>query len=106
MPYQTATLLLLLITAISTSGCDCFQNLDGVVVDAETGQALDSVRIFNRSLETATFSKPDGTFSDRSTSSGFDCAELDMVFSLPGYQNFEMLFPGSQDSLRIELQPE
>ncbi|MGE6220594.1 carboxypeptidase-like regulatory domain-containing protein [Nubsella zeaxanthinifaciens] len=97
-------LLTILIALTILSSCDCYQLVNGVVIDKETGKALQGVTVFNKSKEwIKTTTDETGHFELSSVSGGFGCPPMAIVVETTGYKRNEISIPaGGQEIVKIE----
>ncbi len=85
--------ILILIFAFITS-CDCFRQVQGIVIDSETHLPIDSVIVTDveiadslRSLDSVIYTDSLGSFNYTSMSAGlFGCPKVLLVFEKKGYE--------------------
>jgi len=76
--------LLVFIFAVFTS-CDCFQHVQGIVIDSETQLPIDSVKVM-RDAERIIYTDSFGNFEIASVTGGlFACPKISLSFEKEGY---------------------
>lgn len=90
--------------ALVLCSCDCYQVVDGTVVDAQTGQPLANARVHkqgNAVVPIATDAQ--GRFHVAEISGGWSCPPMRVVVEAPGYQAQEALIPAG-GAQQVKLQ--
>ena len=89
---------------IFLTSCDCYQQVQGTVIDKETGIPLQGVTVFNKTKEwSKTTTDTTGHFELSNISGGFRCPPMTIVFENTSYKKYETSIPaGGQRIVKLE----
>jgi protein TonB len=97
-------LLTILIALTILSSCDCYQLVNGTVIDKKTGKPLQGVTVFNKNKDwIKTTTDKTGYFELSNVTSGFGCPPMTIVVETTDYKRTETTIPaGGQEIVKIE----
>lgn len=88
------------------TSCDCLQEVEGTVVDKETGRLLNSVTVYNKNQDwITTTTDTTGHFELSSISGGFRCPPMTVITDFKNYDRVEVEIPaGGQGTIKLQRQ--
>ncbi|WP_426059774.1 carboxypeptidase-like regulatory domain-containing protein [Hymenobacter sp. B1770] len=92
--------------ALLLCSCDCYQVVDGIVVDAQTGQPLADARVQKQgNLAFPVTTDAQGRFHVAEIAGGWSCPPMRVAVEAPGYHAQEVLIPAG-GTQRVKLERE
>lgn len=97
-------LILTIILSIILTSCDCYQNVTGTIVDAETNQPIEGAYV---QKEHKDYDKDEtdekGNFKVESISGGFRCPPMTVIISKEGYETLTVkINNGGNEKIKLK----
>ena len=86
------------------TSCDCYQTVNGTIVDSETGKPLKNISVFNNDKKNCnTTTDTSGYFKLSKISGGFNCPPMTIIVNENGYKKIEIsIVSGEKKTIRLE----
>jgi hypothetical protein len=86
------------------TSCDCYQRVEGTVIDKETGKPLQGVTVYNKNKEwSKTTTDTTGHFELSNVSGGFRCPPMTVIADFKNYDKVEIKIPaGGQKTIKMQ----
>ena len=98
--------IIIYIMTIFLIGCDCVQEIEGYVIDEDSGKVIDGVKVWKKQRPNMIEeSDKSGFFNYHGISGGIrKCADLNLIFEKEGYKRLEKTYPAyNPEKVEIRL---
>lgn len=97
-------IITILIGLTFLNSCDCYQRVEGTVIDKETGSPLQGVTVYNKNKEwSKTTTDTKGYFELSNVSGGFRCPPMKVIADFKNYDKVEIVIPaGGQEIIKMQ----